>query len=438
MENLNLEHLWLPFTPNGIFKNLQSPRIIDRAKDMFYFTTQNEKILDAHGGLWCCNAGHNRDSIVKAIQEQAAKLDFVSSYNMSHPGAFKLAEKISSISPKNLNRVFFSNSGSEAVETALRIALSYFQLQGKHEKKIIIGRDRGFHGTSFGGSTVGNLFARMQVKKSLPDVYHLPHTHNLEHNSYSRGQPAWGAHLADDLLKQIEKHGAANIAAVIVEPVAGSTGVLIPPIGYLEKLRKICTDNDIILIFDEVITGFGRLGKPFAADFFNIEPDLMAIAKGLTSGTVPMAATFVSDKIYKTFMQGDPKVIDFFHGYTYSAHPLACAAAIASIDVYKKDNLLTRASEIAKYWEDALHSLKGTKHIIDIRNLGLIGAIELESIPEKPSRRAYNVLCEAFRDQKLFVRVTGDIIALSPPLIIQKQEIDLIVEKLKKTISSTQ
>ncbi len=240
------------------------------------------------------------------------------------------------------------------------------------------------------------------------------------------------------MLKQIEKHGAANIAAVIVEPVAGSTGVLIPPIGYLEKLRKICTDNNIILIFDEVITGFGRLGKPFAADFFNIEPDLMAIAKGLTSGTVPMAATFVSDKIYKTFMQGDPKVIEFFHGYTYSAHPLACAAAIATLDVYKKDNLLNRASEIAKYWEDALHSLKGTKHIIDIRNLGLIGAIELESIPEKPSRRAYNVLCEAFKDQKLFVRVTGDIIALSPSLIIQKQEIDLIVEKLKKTISSTQ
>jgi beta-alanine--pyruvate transaminase len=285
------------------------------------------------------------------------------------------------------------------------------------------------------GGIVNN---KKQFERFLPDVYHLPHTHNLEHNSYSRGQPAWGAHLADDLLKQIEKHGAVNIAAVIVEPVAGSTGVLIPPVGYLEKLRKICTDNDIILIFDEVITGFGRLGKPFAADFFNIEPDLMTIAKGLTSGTVPMAATFVSDKIYKTFMQGDPKVIDFFHGYTYSAHPLACAAAIASIDVYKKDNLLIRASEIAKYWEDALHSLKGTKHIIDIRNLGLIGAIELESIPEKPSRRAYNVLCEAFRDQKLFVRVTGDIIALSPPLIIQKQEIDLIVEKLKKTISSTQ
>ena len=350
-----------------------------------------------------------------------------------------MSNKLTDISPENLNHVFYSNSGSEAVETALKIALAYFRAIGQPSKRILIGRERGYHGTGFGGLSVGGIVNnKKQFERFLPDVYHLPHTHNLEHNSYSRGQPAWGAHLADDLLKQIEKHGAANIAAVIVEPVAGSTGVLIPPVGYLEKLRKICTDNDIILIFDEVITGFGRLGKPFAADFFNIEPDLMTIAKGLTSGTVPMAATFVSDKIYKTFMQGDPKVIDFFHGYTYSAHPLACAAAIASIDVYKKDNLLTRASEIAKYWEDALHSLKGTKHIIDIRNLGLIGAIELESIPEKPSRRAYNVLCEAFRDQKLFVRVTGDIIALSPPLIIQKQEIDLIVEKLKKTISSTQ
>jgi beta-alanine--pyruvate transaminase len=358
---------------------------------------------------------------------------------MGHYKAFELSNKLTAISPENLNHVFYSNSGSEAVETALKIALAYFRIIGKPSKKILIGRERGYHGTGFGGLSVGGIVNnKKQIERFLPDVYHLPHTHNLEHNSYSKGQPKWGAHLADDLLQKIEKHGASNIAAVIVEPVAGSTGVLIPPVGYLEKLRKICTDNEILLIFDEVITGFGRLGKPFAADFFNIEPDLMAIAKGLTSGTVPMAATFVSDKIYKTFMNGDPKIIDFFHGYTYSAHPLACAAAIASLAVYQKDNLLNRVAEIATYWEDALHSLKGTKHIIDIRNLGLIGAVELESISDKPSRRAYNVLCEAFRDQKLFVRVTGDIIALSPPLIIQKQEIDLIVEKLKKTISSTQ
>jgi len=349
----DLEAFWMPFTANQDFK--ADPRIVSKSKGMYYYTPNGDKVLDAVAGLWCCNAGHNRDEIVKAIQEQAAELDFVPSFQAGHYKAFELSNKLTDISPENLNHVFYSNSGSEAVETALKIALAYFRAIGQPSKRILIGRERGYHGTGFGGLSVGGMVNnKKQIERFLPEVYHLPHTHNLEHNSYSKGQPAWGAHLADDLLKQIEKHGAANIAAVIVEPVAGSTGVLIPPIGYLEKLRKICTDNDIILIFDEVITGFGRLGKPFAADFFNIEPDLMAIAKGLTSGTVPMAATFVSDKIYKTFMQGDPKVIEFFHGYTYSAHPLACAAAIATLDVYKKDNLLNRASEIAKYWEDAL------------------------------------------------------------------------------------
>jgi len=348
----DLEAFWMPFTANQDFK--ADPRIVSKSKGMYYYTPNGDKVLDAVAGLWCCNAGHNRDEIVKAIQEQAAELDFVPSFQAGHYKAFELSNKLTDISPENLNHVFYSNSGSEAVETALKIALAYFRAIGQPSKRILIGRERGYHGTGFGGLSVGGMVNnKKQIERFLPEVYHLPHTHNLEHNSYSKGQPVWGAHLADDLLKQIEKHGAANIAAVIVEPVAGSTGVLIPPIGYLEKLRKICTDNDIILIFDEVITGFGRLGKPFAADFFNIEPDLMAIAKGLTSGTVPMAATFVSDKIYKTFMQGDPKVIEFFHGYTYSAHPLACAAAIATLDVYKKDNLLNRASEIAKYWEDA-------------------------------------------------------------------------------------
>jgi beta-alanine--pyruvate transaminase len=438
MENLNLDHLWLPFTSNGIFKNLPKPRIIDRAKDMYYFTIYNDKILDAHGGLWCCNAGHNRDEIIKAIQEQAAKLDFVPSYQMSHPGAFKLAEKISSISPKNLNRVFFSNSGSEAVETALRIALSYFQLQGKHEKKIIIGRDRGFHGTSFGGSTVGNLFARMQVKKLLPDVYHLPHTHNLEHNSYSKGQPAWGAHLADDLLKQIEKYGAANNAAVIVEPVSGTGGVLIPPVGYLEKLRNICTNNDILLIFDEVITGFGRLGKPFASNYFNVEPDLFALAKGLTSGTVPMGATVVHKKIYDLFVNSDSKSIELYHGYTYSAHPLACAAALATIDLYEKENLLNKDQDLIKYFEDALHSLRGSKHVIDIRNIGLLGAIELEPMPNKPISRANEVFRKMFHEQNCYVRLTGgDVLTLAPPLIINKEEIDYIINGFKKVLEDT-
>ncbi|NCU55566.1 MAG: aminotransferase class III-fold pyridoxal phosphate-dependent enzyme, partial [Candidatus Fonsibacter ubiquis] len=309
----DLEAFWMPFTANQDFK--VDPRIISKSKGMYYYTPNGDKILDAVAGLWCCNAGHNRDEIVKAIQEQAAELDFVPSFQMGHYKAFELSNKLTAISPENLNHVFYSNSGSEAVETALKIALAYFRIIGKPSKKILIGRERGYHGTGFGGLSVGGIVNnKKQIERFLPDVYHLPHTHNLEHNSYSKGQPKWGAHLADDLLQKIEKHGASNIAAVIVEPVAGSTGVLIPPVGYLEKLRKICTDNEILLIFDEVITGFGRLGKPFAADFFNIEPDLMAIAKGLTSGTVPMAATFVSDKIYKTFMNGDPKIIDFFHG----------------------------------------------------------------------------------------------------------------------------
>ena len=434
MENLNLDHLWLPFTPNSMFKNLPRPRIIDRAKGMYYFTIYNDKILDAHGGLWCCNAGHNRDEIVTAIQEQAAKLDFVPSYQMSHPGAFKLAEKISTISPKNLNRVFFTNSGSEAVETCLKIALNYFKLQGKQNKKIIIGRERGFHGAGFGGSTVGNLFANMIAKSPISDVYHLPHTHNLEHNSYSKGQPKWGAHLADDLLQKIEKHGASNIAAVIVEPVSGTGGVLVPPEGYLEKLRQICTDNDILLIFDEVITGFGRLGKPFASHYFNIIPDLVALAKGLTSGTVPMGAAVVHQKIYDT-ITSENKGIDLYHGYTYSAHPLACAAALAAINLYEKENLLNTSPDLIKHFEDGLHSLRGSRHVIDIRNIGLLGAIELSPIPKQPYARASNVFRKMWHEQNCYVRLTGgEILTLAPPLIINKVEIDKIIDSFNKVL----
>ena len=434
MENINLDHLWLPFTPNGMFKNLPRPRIIDRAKGMYYFTIYNDKILDAHGGLWCCNAGHNRDEIVTAIQEQAAKLDFVSSYQMSHPGAFKLAEKISAISPKNLNRVFFTNSGSEAVETCLKIALNYFKLQGKQNKKIIIGRERGFHGAGFGGSTVGNLFANMIAKSPISDVYHLPHTHNLEHNSYSKGQPKWGAHLADDLLQKIETHGADNIAAVRVEPVSGTGGVHIPPEGYLEKLRQICTDNDILLIFDEVITGFGRLGKPFASNYFNIIPDLVALAKGLTSGTVPMGAAVVHQKIYDTITSVN-KGIDLYHGYTYSAHPLACAAALAAINLYEKENLLDTSPDLIKYFEDGLHSLRGSRHVIDIRNIGLLGAIELSPILKQPYARASNVFRKMWHEQNCYVRLSGgEVLTLAPPLIINKVEIDKIIDSFNKVL----
>jgi beta-alanine--pyruvate transaminase len=433
----DLEAFWMPFTANQDFK--ADPRIVSKSKGMYYYTPNGDKVLDAVAGLWCCNAGHNRDEIVKAIQEQAAELDFVPSFQAGHYKAFELSNKLTDISPENLNHVFYSNSGSEAVETALKIALAYFRAIGQPSKRILIGRERGYHGTGFGGLSVGGMVNnKKQIERFLPEVYHLPHTHNLEHNSYSKGQPAWGAHLADDLLKQIEKHGAANIAAVIVEPVSGTGGVLIPPVGYLEKLRNICTNNDILLIFDEVITGFGRLGKPFASNYFNVEPDLFALAKGLTSGTVPMGATVVHKKIYDLFVNLDSKSIELYHGYTYSAHPLACAAALATIDLYEKENLLNKDQDLIKYFEDALHSLRGSKHVIDIRNIGLLGAIELEPMPNKPISRANEVFRKMFHEQNCYVRLTGgDVLTLAPPLIINKEEIDYIINGFKKVLEDT-
>jgi len=433
----DLESLWMPFSANKHFKS--NPRLLSRAKGMYYFTPSGEKILDGVAGLWCCNAGHNRDEIVKAIQDQAEEMDFAPAFNMGHPKSFQLSSKISQISPEGFNHVFFGNSGSEAVESALKIALAYWREKGKEEKKIIIGRNRGYHGTNFGGVSVGGIEKnRTQFNKFLPDIYHLPDTHNINKNAFSKGQPEHGQDLALKLNDFINEHGADKIAAVIVEPVAGSTGVLIPPKGYLEKLKEICNQNDILLIFDEVITGFGRMGKAFASQFFNVIPDLICVAKGINSGTVPMGAVLVKDKIYDAFMHKDEKSIDLFHGYTYSAHPLACAASLAAIELYKKEGLFERAMELSSYWEEAVHSLKGVRNVIDIRNLGLIGAIELEPIKEKPTLRAYNVLCEAFNNQKTLLRVTGDIIALSPPLIIEKNEIDQLIENIKITLEKTE
>ena len=433
----DLDSLWMPFSANKHFKS--NPRLLSRAKGMYYFTPEGEKILDGVAGLWCCNAGHNRDEIVKAIKDQAEEMDFAPAFNMGHPKSFQLSSKISQISPEGFNHVFFCNSGSEAVESALKIALAYWREKGKEEKKIIIGRNRGYHGTNFGGVSVGGIEKnRTQFNKFLPDVYHLPDTHNINKNAFSKGQPEHGQDLALKLNDFINEHGADKIAAVIVEPVAGSTGVLIPPKGYLEKLKEICNQNDILLIFDEVITGFGRMGKAFASQFFNVIPDLICVAKGINSGTVPMGAVLVKDKIYDAFMNKDEKSIDLFHGYTYSAHPLACAASLAAIELYKKEGLFERAMELSSYWEEAVHSLKGVRNVIDIRNLGLIGAIELEPIKEKPTLRAYNVLCEAFNNQKTLLRVTGDIIALSPPLIIEKNEIDQLIENIKITLEKTE
>ena len=429
----NLEHLWMPFSANRGFK--AEPRLMNEAKGMYFFKPDGTQVLDGTAGLWCCNAGHGNDKIVKAIQDQAAKLDFAPSFQMGHPLGFEAAEKLLSIAPSDaFQYVFFTNSGSEAVDTALKIALGYQQHRGKVDKTILVGRERAYHGVGFGGISVGGLPLNKKHFSLLSNVDHICVTHDLGKNSFSKGQPDFGEELADDLLRVINKHGADKIAAFITEPLAGSTGVLIPPKGYLERIREICTEHDILLIFDEVITGFGRLGTPFAADYFGVEPDMITCAKGLTSGTVPMGAVMVKQEIYSAFQDRDPKAIDLFHGYTYSAHPMAAAALIATLDVYREDGLFEHANERSSYWENALHSLKGTDPIIDIRNLGLVAGIEMEAKEGKPGTRGYDVFTNAFHNHDLLLRITGDTIALSPPLIAEKEHIDQIVDILRKII----
>ena len=430
----NLEHLWMPFSANQGFK--AEPRLMNEAKGMYFFKPDGTQVLYGTAGLWCCNAGHGNDKIVKAIQDQAAKLDFAPSFQMGHPLGFEAAEKLLSIAPSDaFQYVFFTNSGSEAVDTALKIALGYQQHRGKVDKTILVGRERAYHGVGFGGISVGGLPLNKKHFSLLSNVDHICATHDLGKNAFSKGQPDFGEELADDLLRVINKHGADKIAAFITEPLAGSTGVLIPPKGYLERIREICTEHDILLIFDEVITGFGRLGTSFAADYFGVEPDMITCAKGLTSGTVPMGAVMVKQEIYSAFQDRDPKAIDLFHGYTYSAHPMAAAALIATLDVYREDGLFEHANERSSYWENALHSLKGTDPIIDIRNLGLVAGIEMEAKEGKPGTRGYDVFTNAFHNHDLLLRITGDTIALSPPLIAEKEHIDQIVDILRKIIS---
>ena len=429
----NLEHLWMPFSANRGFK--AEPRLMNEAKGMYFFKPDGTQVLDGTAGLWCCNAGHGNDKIVKAIQDQAAKLDFAPSFQMGHPLGFEAAEKLLSIAPSDaFQYVFFTNSGSEAVDTALKIALGYQQHRGKIDKTILVGRERAYHGVGFGGISVGGLPLNKKHFSLLSNVDHICATHDLGKNAFSKGQPDFGEELADDLLRVIYIHGADRIAAFITEPLAGSTGVLIPPKGYLERIREICTEHDILLIFDEVITGFGRLGTSFAADYFGVEPDMITCAKGLTSGTVPMGAVMVKQEIYSAFQDRDPKAIDLFHGYTYSAHPMAAAALIATLDVYREDGLFEHANERSSYWENALHSLKGTDPIIDIRNLGLVAGIEMEAKEGKPGTRGYDVFTDAFHNHDLLLRITGDTIALSPPLIAEKEHIDQIVDILRKII----
>ena len=408
---------------------------MNEAKGMYYKKPDGTPVLDGTAGLWCCNAGHGHPTIVKAIQDQAEKMDFAPSFQMGHPLGFEAAQKLLEIAPaEEFQYVFFTNSGSESVDSAMKIVMAYQQHIGNTKKTMIIGRERAYHGVGFGGITVGGMPLNKKYFTLLPGGDHVCHTHDLEHNAFSRGQPEWGGHLADDLLRVIEKHGADKIAAFITEPVAGSTGVLVPPKGYLKKVREICDEHDILLIFDEVITGFGRLGTPFAAQYFDVVPDMITCAKGLTSGTVPMGAVMIQKKIYEAFQQGDPRVIDLFHGYTYSAHPLAATAAIATLDVYQNDRLMNNASSLENYWEEALHSLKGVGSIIDIRTIGLMAGIEMEPRDGKVGARGYDVFTDAFHHHDLLIRITGDTIALSPPLILGKEHIDQIVDILRKII----
>jgi beta-alanine--pyruvate transaminase len=419
---------WMPFTANRQFK--AAPRLLAKAEGMYYYSHDGRKILDGTAGLWCVNAGHGRQEISEAVNRQIREMDYAPLFQMGHPIVFDFAERLTKITPEGMNKVFFTNSGSESVDTALKIALAYHRVKGEGARQRFIGREKGYHGVGFGGISVGGIVTnRKFFGAMLPGVDHLRHTLNHEHNAFSRGLPPWGDHLADDLEGLVQLHDASTIAAVIVEPVAGSAGVILPPVGYLQRLREICDRNGILLIFDEVITGFGRIGAPFAADRFEVMPDIITSAKGLTNGAIPMGAVFVRDEIYDAFMSGPDNVIELFHGYTYSGHPVACAAGMAALDIYREEGLLTRAAELEPYWEEAAHSLKGLPHVKDVRNLGLIVGIELESRPDSFGSRAFDVHVKCFEEGAL-VRMTGDTLAMSPPLIIEKSQIDELFGKL--------
>lgn len=428
----DMESYWMPFTGNRYFK--QNPRMISRADGMYCYTTDGDKLLDAVAGLWCCNAGHCHPKIVAAIRSQAEVLDYSMAFQLGHPTAFELANRLTDIAPAGIDYAFFVNSGSEAVDTALKMALAYHRTRGEGARTRLIGREKGYHGVGFGGISVGGLSAnRKMFGAMLPGVDHLPHTHSIEHNAFSRGLPEWGAHLADELENIIALHDASTVAAVIIEPIAGSAGVLLPPEGYLQRIREICDKHGVLLIFDEVICGFGRTGDSFAASRFGVTPDLMTTAKGLTSGTVPMGAVLASKNIYDTFMTGPDGAIEFFHGYTYSGHPLAAAAGVATMDVYQGEGLFTRAREMEGKFADGLHSLKGEPNVIDIRNFGLIGGVELEGIEGQPTARAMAIFRECF-DNGVIIRTTGDTLAFSPPLIISDTEIEKIVETVRTAL----
>ncbi len=433
----SLGAFWMPFTANRQFK--QHSRMLASAEGMFYQTVDGRTVLDGTGGLWCCNAGHARPRIIEAVSRQISTLDFAPTFQMGHPLPFVLADRLAALAPDPLNHIFFTNSGSESVDTALKIALAYHRARGEGQRTRLIGREKGYHGVGFGGMSVGGMInnRKFWAASMIPGVDHLKHTLDISRNAFSRGLPKHGVELADELERLVQLHDASTIAAVIVEPISGSAGVILPPEGYLKRLREICDKYGILLIFDEVITGFGRIGHAFAAERFGVVPDIMTTAKGLTNGSVPMGAVFVSDGIHEAFMQGPENVIDLFHGYTYSGHPLACAAALATLDTYAEENLFNKALEIGGYWEEKIHALADLPNVIDIRNFGLIGAVELAPRDGKPGARAYDVFTKCFHDKDLMVRTTGDVIAMSPPLILDRSHIDQIFGRLGEAIRET-
>jgi beta-alanine--pyruvate transaminase len=429
----DLESNWLPFTPNRQFK--REPRLLSRAKGIHYYKPDGTEVLDATAGLWCCNAGHCRDEVVKAIQDQAGELDFAPTFQFGHPKAFELASRIASLAPGDLDHVLFCNSGSEAADTALKIALAYHRVNGEASRTRLIGRERGYHGVNFGGTSVGGMVGnRKWYGNLLGGVDHLSHTYNRAEQAFTKGQPEWGAHLADELQRLVDLHDASTIAAVIVEPMAGSTGVLPPPKGYLQRLRELCDKHGILLIFDEVITAYGRLGYAFAAERFGVTPDIITFAKGITSGTVPMGGAIVRKHIYDAFQTGPDHVIDLFHGYTYSGHPLAAAAGLATLDLYRKENLFVRAQALEPFFADAIMSLKGHKLVADIRTIGLAGAIDLVPVEGLPGKRGFEAMRVAFHEFNMMVRVSGDSIAFSPPLMIDKAQVEEIFLRFRKVL----
>ena len=430
---LDLDAFWMPFTANRRFK--AAPRLLASAKGMHYRALDGRPLMDATSGLWCVNLGHGRVEIAEAVRRQLLELDYAPSFQMGHPLAFQLATELAEIAPPGLDRIFFTNSGSESVDTALKIAVAYHRARGEGQRTRLVGREKGYHGVGFGGLSVGGLVNNRRMFPTLHGVVHLPHTHLPGLNAFSRGEPEHGADLADDLERLAQLHGGETIAAVIVEPVAGSAGVLPPPKGYLERLREICHRHGILLIFDEVITGFGRLGAAFAAERFGVTPDLMTTAKGITNGAFPMGAVFVRRAVHDAFMQGPPEAMELFHGYTYSGHPAACAAALAALELYRREGLLTRAKDLEGPWADAIHGLRDVKNVTDIRNIGLMGAVELAPRPGAPGQRGYAALTTAF-ERGLLIRTTGDTVAVAPPLIITEAEIAELFTMLRGVLEA--